>query len=203
MQTERKKIIINAVNEYYDRYRRIPSVRELSQFTGIATTSLHRYLKELNESGEIEYNGRKSICTERINMECEHSSAPVLGYVRCGEGEEESQEIIEYIKLPESLIGKGEFFVLIAKGESMVDAGIYPGDYVVIKKQERADIGDIVVALYDGVNNLKKLGYDSKSGKYVLISCNEDKSTYADIHVDNLQIQGVAVCLMHRLKRRV
>ena len=68
-------------------------------------------------------------------MESRHASAPVLGYVRCGEGEEETEEVIEYIRLPESLVGTGEFFVLIAKGDSMIDAGVNEGDYVVIRKQ--------------------------------------------------------------------
>ena len=114
-------------------------------------------------------------------------------------GQEETEEIIEYIRMPESLIGKGEFFALIAKGESMVDAGIHPGDYVVIRKQNTADIGDIVVALDQGVNNLKVLAYDKKKKAYCLRSCNEDKERYADIYPEALQIQGVAVSVTHKL----
>ena len=109
------------------------------------------------------------------------------------------EQIIEYIRMPESLIGKGEFFALIAKGESMVDAGIHPGDYVVIRKQNTADLGDIVVALDQGVNNLKVLGYDKKRKAYFLRSCNEDKERYADIYPEALQIQGIAVSVTHKL----
>ena len=125
---------------------------------------------------------------------------PVLGYVRCGEGEEETEEVIEYIRLPESLVGTGEFFVLIAKGDSMIDAGVNEGDYVVIRKQNTASDGDYVVALYEGLNNLKELVVDN--GRYILRSCNEDKETYPDIYPRDLKIQGVAVCVMHRLKKR-
>ena len=113
-------------------------------------------------------------------MESRHASAPVLGYVRCGEGEEETEEVIEYIRLPESLVGTGEFFVLITKGDSMIDAGVNEGDYVVIRKQNTASDGDYVVALYEGLNNLKELVVDN--GIYILRSCNEDKETYPDIY---------------------
>lgn len=103
--------------------------------------------------------------------------------------------------MPESLVGKGEFFALIAKGESMVDAGIHPDDYVMIRKQNTAEIGDIVVALDGGLNNLKVLGYNNAKGRYFLRSCNEDKKRYGDIYPEELRIQGVAVCVAHRLKK--
>ena len=107
------------------------------------------------------------------------------GNVRCGEGEEETEEVIEYIRLPESLVGTGEFFVLIAKGDSMIDAGVNEGDYVVIRKQNTASDGDYVVALYEGLNNLKELVVDN--GKYILRSCNEDKESYPDIYPRDLK----------------
>ena len=112
-------------------------MRTIAEGTGIALATVHRYLLSLKESGELEYNGRKSISTKRIDLESRHASAPVLGYVRCGEGEEETEEVID-IRLPESLVGMVEFFVLIAKGDSMIDAGVNEGDYVVIRKQNTA-----------------------------------------------------------------
>ena len=153
----------------------------------------------MKESGELEYSGHRSVFTRRMEMETFHHAMAVRGTVACGEGQEETEGIIEYIRMPESLIGKGEFFALIAKGESMVDAGIHPGDYVVIRKQNTAEIGDIVVALDEGLNNLKVLGFDKKKKAYFLRSCNEDKERYADIYPKELQIQGVAVCVTHKL----
>ena len=196
----KKSVILDFIDEYYNEYNEIPAVRTIAEGTGIALATVHRYLLSLKESGELEYNGRKSISTKRIDLESRHASAPVLGYVRCGEGEEETEEVIEYIRLPESLVGTGEFFVLIAKGDSMIDAGVNEGDYVVIRKQNTASDGDYVVALYEGLNNLKELVIDN--GRYILRSCNEDKETYPDIYPRDLKIQGVAVCAMHRLKKR-
>lgn len=194
----RKAQILQFINEFYNNYNSTPTVRDIAAGTSIAVATVHRLLVSMKENNEIVYSGRKSISTERMESEVSHYAMPVLGYVACGEGQTETEEIIEYIRMPESLVGKGEFFALIAKGESMVDAGIYPGDYVVVRKQNIANVGDIVVALYEGLNNLKVLAKDN-NGKYLLRSCNEDKEKYADIKVDELSIQGVAVCVTHKL----
>ena len=189
--------ILDCVDRYYNDNGEIPSVRDIAENTGIAVTTVHRYLTALKESGELEYNGRRSIATKRMSMEQPQHSMPVLGYVRCGPGEEEQEEIVEYIRLPESMIGRGEFFALIAKGESMIDAGVHPGDYVIIRKQNTAEPGELIVALYDGLNNLKQLAYDDDEHRYVLRSCNEDKEAYPDIPFEELTIQGVAVGVYH------
>ena len=174
-------------------------MRDIAAGTGISISTVHRCLTDMKENGELEYRGRRSVSTQRMEMEGKHPAMPVLGYVACGEGQEETEEVIEYIRMPESLVGKGEFFALIAKGESMVDAGIYPGDYVVIRKQNTAEVSDIVVALDHGVNNLKVLGYNENRGRYFLRSCNSDRERYKDIYPEDLQIQGVAICVTHRL----
>ena len=199
IRNESKPIIVQFIDDYYHKYFEIPSVRDIAAGTGISVSTVHRCLSAMKENGELEYSGRRSVHTKRMEMETNHHAMPVLGYVACGEGQEETEEVIEYIRMPESLIGKGEFFALIAKGESMIDAGVHPGDYVVIRKQNNADIGDIVVALDQGVNNLKVLGFDTKKKAYFLRSCNEDKERYADIYLEELQIQGVAVCVTHKL----
>ena len=199
IRNESKPIIVKYIDDYYSKYYEIPSVREIARGTGISASTVHRCLVAMKENGELEYSGRRSVSTRRMEMEGGLYAMPVLGYVACGEGQEESEEIIEYIRMPESLVGGGEFFALIAKGESMVDAGIHPGDYVVIRKQNTAEIGDIVVALDRGVNNLKVLDYDKKKNAYFLRSCNEDKKRYTDIYPEQLQIQGVAVCVTHKL----
>ena len=202
LDDNRKIIILNHINEYYEQHNRTPAVRDISAGTGIPVTSVQRYLVALKESGTLDYNGRRSISTARMKKECEHYSVPVLGRVACGPGDYEEENIIEYIRLPESLVGKGEFFALVAKGHSMVGVGIDEGDCVIVRKQNTAKAGDIVVALYDcGLNNLKKLCYDDDRQRYYLYSCNADQETYAPIYVDELQVQGVAVRVMHNLEQ--
>ncbi len=197
----KKQSILAYIDEHYNNYGETPTVREISAGTGIAVTSVHRYLSEMQADGELNYNGRRSVSTKRMELEQTAHAMPVLGFVACGEGQEEVEEVLEYIRMPESLVGKGEFFALIAKGESMVDANIFPGDHVVIRKQNTAEVGDIVVALYEGTNNLKVLKYDSDRHIYFLRSCNKDKETYRDIYPDDLSIQGVAVCVTHKLNK--
>lgn len=196
---EKKELIIQFANQFFDTNGIKPTVREIANGTGIAISTVHRYLTEMNEENVIVYSGRHSVNTSRITMEQIHHSMPVLGYVSCGGGEEEVEEIIEYIRLPESLVGRGTFFALIAKGESMIDAGINSGDYVVVNKEKQHKVGDIVVALFENKSNLKALDYDRASGRYYLRSCNQDKKRFPDIYPDNLQIQGIAVCVIHKL----
>ena len=195
----RKQIVLDYVNKYYDDFNCTPSVRDIAAGTGIPSATVQRYLVALKDAEVLEYNGRRSVKTERMSKEANINALPVIGYVACGPGEEEQEEIIEYIRLPESMTGKGEFFALIAKGESMIDAGINPGDYVIVRKQNTANNGDIIVALYNGLNNLKKLVKEKQ--KVLLRSCNSDKESYPDIPVDNLQIQGVAVGFYHSLDK--
>lgn len=193
----RKQLVLDYVNKYYDDFNCTPSVRDIAAGTGIPSATVQRYLVALKDAEVLEYNGRRSVKTERMAKEANINALPVIGYVACGPGEEEQEEIIEYIRLPESMTGKGEFFALIAKGESMIDAGINPGDYVIVRKQNTANNGDIVVALYNGLNNLKKL---VKENGYILLrSCNSNKDIFPDIPVDDLQIQGVAVGFYHSL----
>jgi len=199
IRNKSKPFIVQFIDEYFHKFFVIPSVREIASGTGISVSTVHRCLTDMKENGELEYRCRRSVTTQRMEMEGKHPAMPVLGYVACCEGQEEIEEVIEYIRMPESLVGKGEFFALIAKGESMIDAGVHPGDYVVIRKQNNADIGDIVVALDQGVNNLKVLGFYTKKKAYFLRSCNEDKERYSDIYPEELQIQGIAVCVTHRL----
>ena len=106
---------------------------------------------------------------------------------------------MEYIHMSESLTGKGDFFALIAKGESMVDTGVHPGDYVIVRKQQTAEEGQLIIALLDGKNNLKELVHED--GQYILRSRNQRMAAdFPDISVGDgsgLQIQGVAVGVYH------
>lgn len=197
--TARKAVITKFIHDYFLANDRLPSEKDITLGTGIPAASVHRMLVEMRESGEIEYGGHRSARTEEMRHVSPKKNMPVLGYVACGPGQEEEERFIEYITMPESMVGNGEFFALIAKGESMVDAGVHPGDYVIVRKEQMAEIGDIVVALLDGKNNLKALAIEN--GQYILRSCNHDHpELYEDIPVANgeeLSIQGVAVGVYH------
>lgn len=87
-----------------------------------------------------------------------------------------------------SLFGRGEFFALQASGDSMINAGINDGDLVLIRKQNTAEEGEIIVALVDDETTLKRFYRDKKNKRFILHPENEK---YDDIIVDNLVIQGI------------
>ena len=194
----RKEQIAEYVRQYYLQHDRLPSERDIVKGTGIPAGSVHRYLVEWKESGDFLYEGRRrSARTEDLDHVSPKHILRVLGTVACGPGQEEEERFIEYIHMPECMVGKGECFALIAKGESMIGAGVHPGDYVIVRRQKTARPGDLVIALSDGKNNLKKLLPDEKERRFILRSCNPDREAYPDIIVDELEIQGVAIGVYH------
>lgn len=196
----RKVVIREFIQQFYLENDMFPSEKEIVIGTGISSASVHRYLVQMNEDGEISYNGRRSARTEDLMHVSQKRVMPVLGHVACGPGEEEEEQFIEYVHMPECMVGKGEFFALIAKGESMVDAGVKPGDYVIIRRQQTAEHKDIVVALLEGKNNLKI--YIKEDGKCILRSRNKKRrDDFPDIIVgedEELRIQGIAVGAFHK-----
>ena len=100
----------------------------------------------------------------------------------------------EYVSLPVSMFGNGEFYILRAKGDSMVDAGIEEEDLLVIERNCPASEGDIVVALDpENQNTLKRFaGYDEDSESYLLAYENEKKYPGKVIRVKSFKVQGVA-----------
>jgi len=116
--------------------------------------------------------------------------AALVGAIPCGAPEVQEAMVEEYIPLPVSIFGDGDFYILRASGDSMVDAGINNQDLIIIQKTETANIGDIVVALTDEHSNtLKRLEYDEDRDRYYL---HPENPSYDDIYVEHLQIQGVA-----------
>ena len=106
-----------------------------------------------------------------------------------------------YLNLPEAIFGKGEFYLLRAAGDSMVDSGISEGDLVLIRKQTTCDAGDIVVAMDENRENTLKIydGIDRDSSKAVLKYSNKAKYPDKKILVNELTLQGVAKYVIHSL----
>ena len=196
----RKEQIFDFVRQYYLLHDRLPSERDIVAGTGIPAGSVHRYLAQWKESGEFSGDGgRRGAGPEELRHVSPKNIMRVLGTVACGPGQEEEERFVEYIHMPVCMVGNGECFALVAKGESMTGAGIYPGDYVIVRRQSTARPGELVIALSEGKNNLKKLAADPEHRRFLLKSCNPDKESYPDIPVRELEIQGVAIGVFHRL----
>ncbi len=188
--------LMNQIKEFAERFYieegRSPSTTEIAVEVGVSRGTAYRYIVEMAEKGMIEYDGN-SITTEATRKyKGSGTCATILDCsVSCGPGLLEEQRILEYVRLPETVFGSGEMFLLRANGDSMVDAGIDDGDWIVVRKQNTAEEGDIVVALSDGLNNLKYFYRNKKKHCAILRSANAKKN-YKDIEVYDLQIQGVA-----------
>ena len=155
---------------------------------GIGRGTAHKYLVEMDERGMLSYQGRK-ITTERTEkMHTSTFRAAVVGDISCGLPNIAEEHIEEYVSLPESMFGSGEFYILRARGESMIEAGIDPGDLVVIRKQETAENGQIAVALVDDEATLKRFYIEDNR-----VRLHPENSEMKDIYVDHCIIQGVAV----------
>ncbi|MCJ0588617.1 repressor LexA, partial [Enterococcus cecorum] len=153
---KRMEEIIDYVNQYTNHYRTSPSTREIAKAVKTDNGTVYRYLVEMNEKGMLEYNGKEIITPTIKKMETDMIQAAVLGSVSCGLPLLEEEHIESYVSLPAKFFDKGDYFILRANGDSMIEAGIEDGDLVVIRKQEEANEGQIVVALLeDGTTTLK------------------------------------------------
>lgn len=186
----------NAVLEYNIRYQRehgiSPSFRNIMHALNLGSlATVQRYVKQLETEGRLKRTDIGNIQPFPQLQKKEMTLAPLVGRIACGEPCLGVENIEESIALPRSVFGGGELFILRAFGNSMVDAGIHKDDLLIVRKQESADDGEIVVALVDGENTLKRLYH--KNGKIVL---HPENKTMKDIVVKNCDIQGVLVGCM-------
>ena len=187
--------ISDYIGDYYRQNHSTPTTREISSAMGLAPATGYKYLVEMNKQGLLSYeNGEITDLPKIKKTETGYFSAPLVGSIRCGDPETEEEQVEMYVSLPVALIGKGEFYLLRAVGDSMVDAGISEGDLVLIRKQPDCEIGDIVVALDENNENTLKIygGIDKKSNKVILRYANEKMYPGKVILVNELVIQGVA-----------
>ena len=193
--------IVNFVNKYYDDIGRSPSTREIESGTGISRPTVQRYLRELSERGEIEYDGHRGIITDYMRGAAEGTSPVLMGNsIPCGMLNEVSDVELESIRMPTALIGTGEFFLLRAKGNSMINAGIDDGDLVLIKRCERVREGRIAAFLYDNSETTLKRFKQDKNAIYLIPE--NDAMEPIVISGNNrarLIIQGEAIMVMKDL----
>lgn len=184
--------ILRFAEEYYLKNGASPSITKIANAVGIARGTTYRYLVEMNENGMISYDGNEIITNITQKRQLDEMPAAIVGSIPCGCPQLEEENIEGYVSLPVAIFGRDDYFILKASGDSMVDAGIEDSDLVVIKKQQTATIGNIVVAMDDyKENTLKRFaGYDA-AGYAILEYMNEDKYPGKTIKVRDLVVQGI------------
>lgn len=186
---ELMKEICQYVEKYFLQNAISPSTTKIAEEVGVSRGTAYKYLIAMNEKGMIEYDGRNIQTDVTRKLNTESSQTAIVGSISCGSLQYEEEDIEEYISLPTAIFGKGDFYILHASGDSMIEAGIDDGDLVVVRKQNYADEGDIVVALVDNQNTLKTFYRDKQNRKIILHPENESME---DIVVDSCYIQGIA-----------
>ena len=186
------------IDSYNDSQGVSPSTREIAAGTGLSTATVSRYLSYMRDNGMIDYVGQRNIITQRKRMTAIGSNkVPLLGAVSCGIPKFAEGNIEEYVQLPTAIFGKGDFFLLRASGDSMIEAGIDDGDLVLIRHQDHADPGQIVVALIgEDEATLKRFYPEQSKG---IIRLHPENHALDDIVVENCAIQGVAVHVVKAL----
>ena len=199
---KKNRELFGEIENYIDKYKEqhagaSPSVREIADEVGVNYSTVSRYLKQMKEEGIIEYDGHRNIKTRegKINWG-DTMKVAVLGSVACGVPKFAEENIEEYVRLPISLFGSGDFYILRATGDSMINVGIDDGDLVLIRQQSYADAGQIVVALIEDEATLKRYYPEPDKKRVRLHPENDDMS---DIYVRDCLIQGVALKVIKNL----
>ena len=183
------------VSDYTDSNGISPTMQEVADGVGSSKATVQRYIAQLCEDGILDYSGYRTMTSTKTKAAA--IRVPVLGTIACGIPKLAEENIEEYVRLPVALFGKGNFFILRAYGDSMIEAGIDNGDLVLIRQQNYADEGQIVVALMEDEATLKRFYPEPKKHR---IRLHPENSRMDDIYVDNCEIQGVAVKVLKDLE---
>ncbi len=167
-----------------------PSVREIATAVGLKSTStVHGHLQRLEKRGLLHRDAMKPRAMEVVG-DGNAKPVPVLGNVTAGLPILAEESLDEFITLPESMLGDGEHFVLLVHGDSMIEAGILDGDHIIVRRQQEANNGDIVVAMIDDSATIKR--FYREHGHFRL---QPENSAMAPIIADDVTILGKVVSL--------
>ena len=198
--SEKQSLILDFIKSEIASKGYPPAVREICNAVGLKSTStVHSHLNKLEKLGYIRKDATKPRAIELldkakddedvIGLHQEMLNIPLIGEITAGEPILARQNIQEYVPLPVSLIKGQNTFLLKVKGESMINAGILDGDYVVIDKKDTADNGDIVAALINAEGATVKRFY-SENGKIRLQPENDFMDPFI-LDGDQVQIIGI------------
>ncbi len=193
--------ILTAIQEGIQNNGYPPSVREIGEAAGLSSSASVQYqLKALEEAGFIRRDGSLGRAIEVVdgdsNVIADRSrQITLVGRIAAGGPILAEQHIEETFPLPESIVGSGELFMLKVVGDSMIEAAICDGDYVVIRSQKTCEKGEIVAAMIDGQATVKT--FSRKDGHIWLLPANPD---YQPINGDDCEILGKVTAVLRSIR---
>ena len=204
--TPRQQQILTLIDSHTRNHGYPPSVREIGEEVGLTSPStVHSHLQTLQEKGYLRRDPTKpraiEVCFDPPSGAAVERGAvrhvPLVGDVAAGTDVLAHENIVESLPLPEEFTGNGELFMLRVRGFSMIDAGIFDGDFVVVRSQTTASDGDLVVAgILDEEATVKYIHQDGD--QIILKTAN---SEYEDLRYasDQVSIFGRVVTVLRRL----
>lgn len=202
--TTRQVSILDFIKTSSESQGYAPSMREIGEAAGLNSPASVKYqLDILEEKGFIRRDADRGramevVLPDSMTGQGAHTDKtrfiPLVGSIAAGVPITADQQVEETFPLPESLVGKGDLFMLKVKGESMINAAICDGDYVVIRQQKDANNGDIVAAMIDGEATVKT--FSRKGGHIWLLPANDD---FAPIGGDGCEVLGIVTAVLRSL----
>lgn len=206
--TKRQQAVLDDIEKHIREKGYGPTVREVCQDLGLSSPStVHVHLKALEEKGLIKRDPLKSRSISlSYSLDDDGASniirpefgsvvgVPLVGNVAAGEPILAEENITDTMFLPTEIVGDAPSFMLSVRGDSMVEAGINDGDYVVVREQPVADNGDIVVAIVDDGATVKRFYKERDS-----IRLQPENSSMDPIVVDDCSICGIVVAVFRRI----
>ncbi|SCG35592.1 transcriptional repressor LexA [Micromonospora inositola] len=204
--TARQRRILEFIRTWVERHGYPPSVREIGEAVGLVSPSSVAYqLKELEKKGFLRRDPNRPRAVDvRAPSDADDELAraqrptpayvPMLGRIAAGGPILAEQAVEDIFPLPRELVGEGEVFMLQVKGDSMLDAAICDGDWVVVRQQPTAEAGDIVAAMLDGEATVKT--YRRRDGHVWLMPQNP---AFDPIPGDDATIMGRVVAVLRRI----
>lgn len=163
--TQRQQHILEVIHRHLDDQGYPPSVREIGEEVGLSSpSSVHAQLSQLEAKGFLRRDPTKPRALEMrvdpdTDLEAKPSptrNVPLVGEIAAGAPIVAEERVEELVSLPKSLVGDGTLFMLRIRGESMIDAGIMPGDLVVVREQPSVERGEMCAALVEGEATVKR-----------------------------------------------
>ena len=204
--TERQRQVLEFIDSEVRDRGYPPSVREIGEAVGLSSSStVHAHLAALQEKGYLKRDPTKPRAMELVYDSGSGSAierrpvrhVPLVGDVAAGTGVLAAENVEETVPVPQDFTGAGQLFMLRVRGDSMVDAGILDGDYVVVRQQADADPGEVVVAGIPGEEATVKT-YLRRRGKIVLRPENPSMTEMV-FDPSDISIYGKVVTLLRRL----
>jgi repressor LexA len=201
--TERQQEIMDFILKEVKQKGYPPSVREIGEAVGLSSSSsVHAQLEKLEQLGylrrdptkpraiEVLYSGSDSY-TDRLFKDM--INVPIVGAVTAGEPILAEQNIQDYFPIPKDFTRTEDVFMLRVKGESMINAGIFDGDLVIVNRDATANNGEIVVALLDDHATVKRF---YKEQNHIRLQPENDQ--YEPIIANDVQILGKVIGLVRK-----